>query len=300
MKNNTIKQLLSLQWAKPATLLGACLGSLLSIAQADNILVVGNSTGQATTATTGIEAALLADGHTVTRINYPAPSAGAVATALGANNYDQIYVFEYCSNCTHLDATDIAAIATFWQTKQALVVDTRAYTFYSLGPAATDPLMNASETALVQNIASAMSTAGGGVYLGTDHATQWTGMTNAVLGAMGVDPVTGATSNPVNFADPSSVLLQNVTPDDLSLGSIGEAPLGPQPNGIEMFIHFGHDDGAGNITPYISASFPLSGPVAAISHVPVSSPWTLALALALLGWLGLSASQRLNTRKLNG
>ena len=119
--------------------------------------------------------------------------------------------------------------------------------------------------------------------MGTDHAPQWTNNGNAFLNAIGVNTITGSFGNPVNFADPTSVLLSDVTPTELWGGgqTVGSAPIGIQPNGTEMFIHFGNQDN--NILPYISASFDLQG-VEPPPPTSVPEPSTLALmGLVLLG-----------------
>jgi hypothetical protein len=102
---------------------------------------------------------------------------------------------------------------------------------------------------------------------------------NPFLTAIGVNTVTGLFSDAVNYADPSSVLLAGVTPANLWGGgqSVGQAPIGIQPNGIEMFIHFGHIRADTSILPYISASFPLSGPQ---PNGVIPEPGTAFLAFA--------------------
>ena len=73
------------------------------------------------------------------------------------------------------------------------------------------------------------------------------------------------------------------TPTELWGGgqTVGSAPIGIQPNGTEMFIHFGNQDN--NILPYISASFDLQG-VEPPPPTSVPEPSTLALmGLVLLG-----------------
>lgn len=149
-----------------------------------------------------------------------------------------------------------------------LVVDTRSYG-YHFQP--NDP----SEVALLQNIAENLDLSGGGLWIGTDHDPDWTRNGNPVLSALGINPVTGSFSDPVNFADPTSVLLDGVTSTDLWGGgaSVGQAPIGVQPNGVEMFIHYGHERDDGSILPYISASFDLEGP----DPQPVPEPSVIAL-----------------------
>lgn len=222
---------------------------------------------------------LSAAGHTVDVVDVR--TAGTLASTLGANSYDQVYLFDLTS-ILYLDTADVSALASFWGNR-GLVVDTRSYGYFFQGN-------NASEVALLQNVAANLVTTGGGVWVGTDHAPTWTQNANPFLTAIGINPVTGSFGDPVNFADPTSVLLSGVTPTDLWGGgqTVGQAPIGIQPNGVEMFIHFGHIRPDQSILPYISASFPLTG----FDPDPTPIPEPLSLALLGIGLAGLAATRR--------
>lgn len=196
-----------------------------------------------------MEGHLESGGHAVDQVS--GLVGGDIAAALSANTYDQVFLYDLTPTA-YLGGADLAALASFWNPTMGLVVDSRAYGNF-FNPDAP------SEVALIQNVANQLQNAGGGVWVGTDDSPLWAKNGNAFLGAIGVNPVTGIFSNPVNFADPTSVLLSGVTPADLWFESLGQTPLGIQPNGIEMFTHFGHITGDGSVIPYISASFPLEG-----------------------------------------
>lgn len=219
-------------------------------------------------------------GHTVTQVS--GVTDGSLSTALSGGGFDQVFLFDLTSGA-FLDGSDLAALVDFWDAHRGLVVDTRSYGYHFQGD-------NASEVALLQNVAANFVLTGGGVWVGTDHDPDWTNNGNAFLNAIGVNPVTGLFSDPVNYADPASVLLAGVTPTELWGGgqSVGAAPIGIQPNGIEMFIHFGHTRTDGSVLPYISASFPLQGPPP--SDVP--EPSTMLLSGAALAALGLRARRQ--------
>lgn len=260
-----------------AAVLTAGVGVSAAPALAASALVFsyGSSVG-----TTNISSALTADGHTVT--NLGAISAGGLATALGSGSYDQLYMLDITTSAL-INADDLSALSSFYASNPSLVVDSRSYGYHFQG---TD----ASEVALIQNVAAAFDLYGGGMWIGTDHAPEWALNGNAALSEIGVSPITGSYSNAVNASDPESILLSGVTTTDLwgAGASVGSVPLGVQANGTDMRFHFGHSsEGAGAI-PYISASFGTF--VAPDEERPVSDvplPAGGALLLGALGLLGL-------------
>lgn len=209
-------------------------------------------------------------GHTVDIVD--ATIGGNVANALLDGNYNQVFLWDLTAT-QFLNQDDISALGSFWNDNRGLVVDTRSYGHYFQGN-------QSSEVALLGNIATNLDLSGGGVWVGSDHAPSWTRNANLFLDEIGIQTITGSFSDPVNFADPTSVLLSGVIPTDLWGGgeSVGRAPIGIQSNGTEMFLHFGSVDGQ-NVLPYISASFDLRG------VNPVNTPslfGLLALSLAML------------------
>ena len=263
------------------TLLALAVLAATSQANAANILITnfGNELSGGVNVYDQMASNLSAAGHSVSVVD--TRTAGTLASTLGSSSFDQVFLWDLTSTL-YLNTADVSALTSFWDNR-GLVVDTRSYGYYFQGD-------DSSEIALLQNVASNLDDAGGGVWVGSDHAPTWTNNANAFLFDAGFNPVVGSYSDPVNFVDPSSVLLAGVTPTDLWAAgqSVGQAPIGVQPNGVEMFIHFGNTDANGTVLPYISASFPLQG----VNPNPTPMPEPGSMALLGLGLAGLVASRR--------
>lgn len=229
-----------------------------------------------------IKTALEAKGHTVDIVD--AKTGGSIATALASGNYSQVYLYDLTSQ-RYINQDDIDAIDDFFATHKSIVQDSRSYGYYFQGT-------NASEVALIQNIAAEFETRGGGLWVGTDHDPLWTNNANPVLTALGFNPITGSYGDAVNSFDPASVLLTGVMTTDLWAAgqTVGSVSLGIQPNGIDMRFHFGHSSPARGAIPYISASF--GAFVAPDEDRPSAVPVPAAGALLLTGLLGMLGLRR--------
>jgi hypothetical protein len=236
-------------------------------AESSSILITKFDFDDSNNAYGNMEATLEAAGHTATVVD--SRTGGTLATTLALGGWDQVFLFDLTSQL-YLNAADTTALAAFHATHSGLVVDTRSYGNYFQGT-------QTSEVNLLQNVADTFVLTGGGVWVGTDHDPDWTKNGNAFLAAAGYNTITGLHSEPVNVADPTSVLLAGVTPTELWGGgaSIGRAPVGLQPNGDTLFMHFGHQRTDGSIIPYISASFDIRGPDP--DPTPIPEPATLSL-----------------------
>ena len=219
---------------------------MCGVAFADRILITQYDNGELG-AYTYMESNLESFGHTADIVD--ARTGGAIASALAAEEYDQVFLFDLTS-AAYITPSDLTALSAFFGDHNSLVVDARSYGYYYQPN-------QASEVALLGNIAEAFSDRGGGIWVGTDHDPMWTRNGNPFLEAINVNPVTGSHSEAVNDYDPASILLDGVVATELWAAgqSVGTAPLGIQPNGIDMRFHFGHSSPQYGAIPYITASF---------------------------------------------
>jgi hypothetical protein len=264
-------------------LLAAAIGLVSAPTFAANILITKFDFDGYTTMESNLEAL----GHTVDVVDVR--TGGTLASTLGSNSYDQVFFWDLTSN-SYLNNNDISALGSFFDSHTNIVLDSRSYGYHFQGN-------NASEVALLQNVASEFDARGGGVWVGTDHNPTWTMNANPFLTEIGIETVTGSYSQAVNDWDPNSVLLDGVNPLDLWAegASVGSVPLGIQDNGLDMRFHFGHSSAQYGAIPYISASFgdyvaPDENPD---DHYPTNNvPAPGALALFGLGLIGMIAARR--------
>ncbi len=263
----------------------ALICALGGTAQADNILLTQfHYSGYAK-----IKANLESNGHTVDIVD--STTGGSLATALGAETYDQVFLWDL-TNASYLNGTDYAAMTSFYNAHQSIVVDSRSYV-YNWTPD------NVDEQRILTNVASEFASHGGGVWVGTDHHPDWTNNGNPFLTSNGFDPVTGSHDVSMNDYDPASVLLDGVNVASLtpSFISVGHVSQGIQPNTVDMRFHLGHSSAQYGAIPFISASF---GTYIAPDEDPDDhNPIVPVPGAFLLGSMGLGFSAyRLKRRKM--
>jgi len=144
------------------------------------------------------------------------------------SDFDQIFVYDLYTGADN-DSNQIsnyANIATWYNnlSNQNLILDGRIISSDWASP---------SETAWIQNYATQLNLRGGGLVLGTDHATAFTEGINEINSLIGIDPFTGFyyTQPLVATVDPNSPLYLTAFPTINDNSSTSFVPTGLQPNG---------------------------------------------------------------------
>ncbi len=174
---------------------------------------------------------LLAAGARAKRVDLSAE--GMIAAALGADDYDQVWVFDLATGSNGFPA-DWTAIAD-WYTDDAtmeIICDARILGSLRSGRWQHEGLR------LTENYYANLRAAGGGLFLGTDDAAFQSGI-NSINAAIGIDPFSGLVSRSTIPVDPDHPLMN--WPHDLgtSLASDtgpGLAPYGVQPSGRVLYV----------------------------------------------------------------
>ncbi len=210
-----------------------------------------------------LQTALESAGHSVEFVNGTATD--SIANALGSASYDQVFIFDV-STTNYMSSNDLSALSAFHDAASSMVLDTQSYNYTSWNT------NDANGINFLTNVANEFSNYGGGIYLGSDHVT-WAENTNAVLGAFGMDLVTGTINSEITTYDSSSPLFAGVDPTAWTSSSYGVGISGMQ-NG-QLFDVLASD----GTNTLISASF--------VSAVPVpAAAWLFGSGL--LGLLGFS------------
>jgi hypothetical protein len=165
-------------------------------------------------------------GYSVTALYRPAP--GTISSTLASNDFDQVYLWDATTILGLTDSGDKAALTAWYAGHRGnIVIDGRSYGLYF--DVARDKL-------LIENIAEAFAHAGGGLWIGVDDAS-WQNNGNALLTAIGYETVSGIYTSYITGGDTTSTLLTTpnpITPSELWVGSVGEAPTGVQSDGVEL------------------------------------------------------------------
>lgn len=179
--------------------------------------------------THNVEEALVEAGYMVNALYNPED--GVIASTLAANDYDQIYLFDFTEILGLTDAGDKASLATWYSNHRGnIVIDGRSYGIY---------FDYDKDKELIENIAHAFSFRGGGLWIGVDHKddVDWTKNGNALLSEIGYETVTGIYYSVITGGDTACELLSNpnpIIPSTLWVDSVGGAPTGIQPDGVNL------------------------------------------------------------------
>jgi hypothetical protein len=217
-----------------------------------------------------LQTALESAGHTVQFVDGTATD--SISNALGSASYDQVFIFDVTTT-NYMSSNDLSALSAFHDAASSMVVDTQSYNYTSWDTS------DANGISFLTNVANEFENYGGGIYLGSDHDS-WAQNSNAVLGAFGMDLISGIISSEITWYDSSSPLFAGVTPTDWDSSSYGIGISGMQ-NG--QFFDILATDGTNTL---ISASF--------VSAVPIPAAVWL-FGSGLLGLIGFSKRKAANS-----
>lgn len=233
--------------------------SLVGRVEADTILLA--EIGPAANASF-IQAAMQADGHTVDIVN--GTGLNAIANAMSATSYDQVFLFDVTTT-NYMSAADLTALSNLHSASPSTVIDTQSYNYSTWNPSQPDGMR------FMRNVANEFAGLGGGIFVGTDHSPSWVRNGNAFLNAVNFNPVTGIINSEVTVFDAGSPLMAGVNPLAWNRSSFGIAPLGLQPNGSTLAWVAGDGTNAMIVASLTNAT-------------PVPEPASLAVwGLGLLG-----------------
>ena len=209
-------------------------------------------------------------GYSVTQLINPPD--GTITSTINSNNFEQVWLYDM-DNSLNLGNTDANSIANWYNTnaKGNIIIDARSFAAHYTGPNYIG-----ADTPWIENEAHAFAVRGGGLWIGTDHALQFTYNGNKLLETIGYETVTGMQDIPLPppgaTGDTSSELLTSpniIDPSSLYVySSPGIAPVGVQFDGVELkavlwnildgevLTSYSLTDSAGDTTPPVITSPP--------------------------------------------
>jgi hypothetical protein len=163
------------------------------------------------------------------------PVAGAIAAALIAEDYDQVWVFD-AVNFLQIDQGGAEAIAAWYHANAEgnIIIDSRATGVFFTPD---------DERPLIENFAHAFSLRCGGLWLGSDHGSEFANNANAILDAISYPQI--GSSQGASFAStpvPNHEILNLPNVIDLSQVYIRNTPgrleTGLQDDGTDLKLLF--------------------------------------------------------------
>jgi hypothetical protein len=212
----------------------------------DNILMITyDNNGSYQPGSLNVHDTLVALGYTVTHLHHPAD--GVIATTLAGGTFEQVWVWDI-NTFLQISAGDAAAIGNWYllNAQGNIVVDGRSYgAYYNIG----------NDQFLIENVAHALSSRCGGLWVGGDHAPTWAHQANAVLSAAGYGNITsslnpGGVVGDYSSATSTEILTSPNVLDPTTLhayASPGVAPSGVQGDGTTLLPVLRANSGTGPI-----------------------------------------------------